>query len=223
MNDTTPYPRWLADDAVWASQDPWTGRLLTSPRAAGIVVAAAALGDLTHARALQPSAGHITVTRRAPARFGNVATTPQPPVDALGTRILHQIRHEPDLSTHEVIDGLAVDIRRRVTARMIRAGTARPRRRRLLWARQITAIAADPDRTITIAPVAALYSGRPPEARDRFLLHLINASSLGTIALGHLRQTTITRAIGPAAGVGPAYQPLLEAATDLLHDLALAR
>ncbi|WP_250002124.1 hypothetical protein [Actinoplanes sp. M2I2] len=148
-----------------------------------------------------------------------------PGVDPLGAQILHQILQDPELGPGEVIEGLAAGIRHRVTDRLIRTGAARAHTVRGLWWRRSVTVAVAPHRQqwIVLPPLANIYNRRPLTHGQRFWAHLITASSLGPLVLGHLPPATVTHAIGDPADLHPAYQPLLNTAVTLLHHMALAR
>ena len=218
----------LADCALWASQDHRSGALVTSKRAAGLVIATAALADLIHAGALEVTTHQVRVLITAaagPSRAGRGGAHAMPDSDdhRIEDEILWQISQEPQLSPAVVIDGLAHDIRGRVTRRLITTGAARARQRRFLWRTRQVAVAVDPVRGVTIPPLACLYSGSPLSDEDRFLTHLLAASTLGPIVFGHLPADTLTRALGPVDTLPTVYQPLLQVAVALLHTVALAR
>jgi hypothetical protein len=95
----------LGDQACWLVQDDWNGGLLTSIRAANVVVAAAAFGELVAVRAVDVR----------PA--GVVGHEPVAPVDELGFEVDAPIATTPGVTAGEVNGGLAPPIRNRVARR----------------------------------------------------------------------------------------------------------
>ena len=84
-------------------------------------------------------------------------------------------------------------------------------------------MAPDRVRGITIPPLAAIYSGARLSGEDRFLAHLLAASTLGPFVFDHLPHDTLTAAIGRRDTLPAPYRPLLDVATALLNTVALAR
>ncbi|MCM4082221.1 GPP34 family phosphoprotein [Paractinoplanes hotanensis] len=228
----------LAYWALNATQDP-SGALLTSRRAAGLIVAAAVLIDLASRDTIHVTAAVITVTvpddphdvtahadschpAAAAARTGTAPPAAGARLDRLSADVLEQIRQDPGLSTAEVVEALADDIRERLARHLIRAGTAKPGPRPW-WRRQpLSAVLGDPPAGGK-SPVVKIVCQQRLTTDERALLHVIAGSSLRPMVLGHIRDTSVHRALGPIESLDPRHQPLVNGAVTVLRDMALAR
>jgi hypothetical protein len=234
----------LADWALWTTQDEYTGSLRTSRRAAGVIVAAAMLAELVTCDAIRVTSdrvvvlGPVPVPVRPAAAWRTAVGGPgwpagarelrRPPlVDALAAEVLAQIVRDPALTPAEVIGGLAGDIRERVARRLIVAGAADRRRRwRSLRRRELVAVAREHDvrpASSSTGPIVKILRAEALTSEELFVMHLLADSSLGQVALGHIRQDTVRDALGPVHAIEARYRPLLATAITLLRDLALAR
>ncbi|MFY1632956.1 GOLPH3/VPS74 family protein [Solwaraspora sp. WMMB335] len=124
--------RQLADEYFLIAHHDVTGRLLTTPRAAGLGLAAALLTDLTWA-------GAITVTAA-----GTLTTTdPTTAVDPWGQTVLGWVAAEPGHPASTWLPVLAGHARRTVAHRLTTRGVVRPRTARRLLRRHTTYSPAD--------------------------------------------------------------------------------
>ena len=208
----------LADDAYWLVHDDWTGRPRTSPRTAGLAVAAAVLGELI--------AGGALVTVRG--RMAPAGTHPTVPDEPLGRDVFTRIVEERD--QHPIgdwLEFLAPTIADQVGRRMLRAGTARSQVEGL-WGRRAVILPVDAGRAARAAWVfAGLVDAVREERRldpwELFLLRLATAGSLRHQLFADVSATQARVALEQLAHLWPPWTELLAAADRAIAVNALTR
>ncbi|GGK89848.1 GPP34 family phosphoprotein [Mangrovihabitans endophyticus] len=201
----------LGNDAYWLTHHDYTGELRTSPRAAGLIVAAALLGELFRERAAGLHDGCLV------AFAGSH--------DPAGSQIITQVTAEAQ--RHPLADWLeylAPDACERVARRMLTAGTAHTRR--LLLRRRPLVIARPGDTApawVFAGLINAVRTGHPLGDHQRFLLFLANHSDIGRHLFEGVAEHRIQECLDDAARVWPPWRPLLDGAVRAIRDGALAR
>ena len=208
----------LADDAYWLVHDDWTGRPRTSPRTAGVAVAAAVLGELI-------AGGSLVTVRGRVAPAGTHPTTPDEP---LGRDVFTRIVEERD--QHPIgdwLEFLAPTIAEQVGRRMLRAGTARSQVEGL-WGRRAVVLPVDAGRA---ARAAWVFAGLVDAVRDQrrldpwelFLLRLATAGSLRHQLFADVPASAARVALEQMEHLWPPWIELLTAAERAIAASALTR
>ncbi len=196
----------------WLTHHDCTGERRTSRRAAGVMVAAAVLGELVQCGAAALDRGEV------------VALTPAPTLDHLGSEVVRQIieehrRHGPA----QWIEHLAAGICDRVAQRMITAGLAQSHR---VGLRHPVVVARPGDNGpawIYASLVRAIQDGLLLDENQRFMLRLAERSSIGEQLLAGFDAARVTAVLSQAARVWPPWVELLDAAADSIRSAALTR
>jgi hypothetical protein len=155
--------------------------------------------------------------QRAVAAVGGPQTGQQ--LDGFSQEILRSIAQTPGLTTGEVIEALADEIRLRLTRHLVKSGAARAKvyhvknRPPRMFAVPPTGVAAQ-------SPLIKLLRREHLAVDERFLLHLLANSSLARDLSGHVSESSANEALGPLDEVGDRYRTLLIVAITLLRDTA---
>jgi hypothetical protein len=206
----------LANRAYWLMHHDVTGAPLTSSRAASRVIAAAMLGELIGQESIAVEARQVQLF------------TPAPRLDALGVSVRDQIADEqiaggPGLGPTDVIDGLAASIRQRVADRLVAVGAAE-RRRVGLFRRVAVARPGDLKPAAVRTDLAdRITRGVPLDADERFLLRLLQHSSMSANPLTDIDPSLVRRALQPNGAYTDQYAELLAAAVAVLRATAPTR
>ncbi len=196
----------------WLTHHDYTGERRTSRRAAGVMVAAAVLGELIQCGAAALDRGEV------------VALAPAPTLDPLGTEVVAQIieenrRHGPAQWTEYLADGICD----RVAQRMIAAGLAQTHR---IGLRRPVVVARPGDNGpawIYASLVRAIQDGLLLDENQRFMLRLAQRSSIGEQLLGGFDAARVEAMLSQAARVWPPWLELLDAAAESIRSAALVR
>lgn len=162
----------LADQFFLIAHEDRTGKSRLHPRATGLGLAAALLGELVMMGRLRAVDGELFVVN------------PEPPGDALAHDVLDLLiaqRHHRELRTWMAY--LAQDATDRVGARLIRAGVLEPVVRRRLLSTQTVYMPLDSEQRnkaawIQVRLANILVQGRVVDITDRALAGLVAATGL---------------------------------------------
>jgi hypothetical protein len=202
----------LANHVYWLTHHDYTGERRTSRRAAGVMVAAAVLGELVQCGAAALDRGEV------------VALTPAPALDPLGNDVVQQIidenrRHGPA----QWMEYLADRICDRVARRMIAAGLAQPHR---VGLRRPVVVARPGDNGpawIYASLIRAIQDGLLLDENQRFMVRLAERSSIGEQLLAGFDAARVDAVLAQAARVWPPWLGLLDAAAESIRSGALTR
>jgi hypothetical protein len=202
----------LANHVYWLTHHDYTGERRTSRRAAGVMVAAAVLGELIQCGAAALDRGEV------------VALTPAPTLEPLGAQVVQQIieesrRHGPAQWMEYLADGICD----RVAQRMIAAGVAQSHR---IGLRRPVVVARPGDNGpawIYASLVRAIQDGLLLDENQRFMLRLAQGSSIGEQLLAGFDAARVKAMLSQAARVWPPWLPLLDAAAESIRSAALVR
>jgi hypothetical protein len=202
----------LANNAYWLIHHDYTGDCRTSRRAAGIMLAAALLGELVEAGAVGLDRGDV------------VALTPSPLLDPLGMDVVAQItreqrRHSPAAWLDHLGDGMT----ERVGRRMIAAGLARPAR---IGLRRPAVVANPGDHRpagICTGLVRAIQERRPLDDRQLLLLRLARRSSVGEQLFARVDDERIDLAFAQTSRLREPLLTVLDAAAQVIRSAAVTR
>lgn len=196
----------------WLTHHDYTGERRTSRRAAGVMVATAVLGELIQSGAAALDRGEV------------VALTPAPDLDPLGTEVVQQIvgesrRHTPA----QWLEYLAAGSCDRVAQRMVAAGQARSHR---VGLRRPVVVARPGDNGpawVYASLVRAIQDGLLLDEPQRFMLRLVQHSSVGEQLLSGFDAGRVEAALTQAARVWPPWLALLDTAGESIRSAALTR
>jgi hypothetical protein len=202
----------LANHAYWLIHHDYTGDCRTSRRAAGIMLAAALLGELVEAGAVGLDRGDV------------VALTPSPLLDPLGMDVVAQItgerRRHSAAAWLECLGGGMAD---RVGRRMIAAGLARPAR---IGLRRPAVVANTGDHQpawVCAGLIRAIQERRPLDDRQLLLLRLVRRSSVGDQLFSGIDDERIDLAFAQTTRVREPLLDVLDAAADIVRSAAVTR
>lgn len=191
------------------------GRFRVRPRALGLALAGALVGELVFAGKVMVDGEALWVVDRWPPLDGLAHST----LDRLGAESGHSVR-----SWLEYLGGDAAD---RVTERLVRAGHLRRVESRR-WGRTETRFVATDEARAALPQVrlwSAVDRGVPFEGADGFLAGLIQASGLGWVVFRDLEWGARPRdRVGEAvAGLPPPQRDLVEQVRAAVSDTVLTQ
>ncbi|GGL21133.1 GPP34 family phosphoprotein [Mangrovihabitans endophyticus] len=203
----------LADEAFWLTHHDWTGGLRTSARAAGVMVAAALLGELATSEAVGVSGGMV------------VAWVPAPVLDELGGRVVTQIAGEGQRHPAGTwLEVLSAGCCERVAQRLVASGAAVAHRAGVRRRLVVTARQGDTGPAwVHAGLVHAVREGWTLTDTQRFLLALIWNSSITEHPLQAVGEDLVEHAYGQVQQVVGVWRELIEAATTVIRTGAVAR
>lgn len=194
----------------WLTHHDYTGERRTSRRAAGVMVAAGVLGELIQSGAAALDRGEL------------VALSPAPALDALGTEVVELITRESKrYDSARWLEFLGEGSCDRVAQRMIAAGQAQVHR---VGRRRSVVIARPGDNGpawIYASLVRAIQDGLLLDEVQRFMLRLVQHSSIGEQLLSGFDAGRVEVALAQAARVWPPWLELLDTAGESIRSAAL--